>query len=202
MNILGIDLSLSASGLAMLSDRWELPALVELPGSKPICRVVGRYYYRGALITTTAGDTLKRWEDILCPILAWAMEANTVLIEGYAFSRNMQYSRAATEMGGILRYHLRKIGHIPIEIAPTSLKKFVTGKGNADKSQVLASLHAEGLPIDDHNMADAYGLAKLGMALVGSGPPSELPEHQREVISAIKHPPAKTRKLSRTTVPA
>ncbi len=191
MNILGIDLSLSASGLAMLG-----PGSIyrnKLPGSNRIIQTVGPYLYEGAVVRTVAGDTLKRWEDILLPILAWAMEANTVLIEGYAFSANMAYSRATTEMGGILRYHLRKIGHIPIEIAPASLKKFVTGSGRADKSQILAILHAEGLPIDDHNMADAYGLARLGMALVGST--DDLPPHQKDVIHAIKHPPPKKARI-------
>jgi Holliday junction resolvasome RuvABC endonuclease subunit len=141
----------------------------------------------------TSEDKIGRIEDILLPVLDWAMHAHAVIIEGYSYgSQNMH---AVAELGGIIRYHLRKIGQSPVEVAPTSLKKFITGSGAADKDQMLDAVQRAGVPIVDHNMADAYGLAQLGYAL-------QLPDSayivyerpQRETIHAIKYPVLKTKK--------
>lgn len=195
MNILGIDLSLNATGLAMLTIDDTLPDFSQDGGRQKVLHpLTPAQYYQGCLIVPrSTDDTLGRWEDVLCPILAWAMEAHAVFIEGYAFSANTAYHNAIVEMGGILRYHLRKLEHVPIEIAPASLKKFLTGHGNAQKPEMLAAVQRLGLPIEDHNMADAFGLAQLGHALTADV--CNLPRYQREVIGAIKYPTPKFRKL-------
>jgi|SRR6185436_18163251 len=198
MNFLGIDLSLNATGLAMLTvddPDTNIPDFSAIPGRKKIRHhLTSSQVYQGCLIVPrSTDDTLGRWEDVLCPILAWAMEAHSVIIEGYAFAANMAYHNAIVEMGGILRYHLRKLEHVPIEIAPTSLKKFVSGHGNAQKPDMLAAVQRLGLPIEDHNMADAFGLAQLGQALTADV--CNLSRAQREVIGAIKYPTPKVRKL-------
>lgn len=195
MNILGIDLSLNATGLAMLTVDATPPDFSQVDGRKRVLHQINpSQCYQGALIVPrSTDDTLGRWEDVLCPILAWAMEAHAVIIEGYAFAANMAYHNAIVEMGGILRYHLRKLEHVPIEIAPMSLKKFLTGHGNAQKPDMVAAVQRLGLPIEDHNMADAFGLAQLGHALTADV--CNLPRYQREVIGAIKYPTAKFRKV-------
>jgi Holliday junction resolvasome RuvABC endonuclease subunit len=169
--------------------------LEKLPGSKKlIYHPPDRaYVYRGALAERKSEDKIGRIEDILMPVLDWGMHAHAVIIEGYSYgSQNMH---AVAELGGIIRYHLRKIGQSPVDVAPTSLKKFITGSGAADKDQMLEAVQRAGVPIVDHNMADAYGLAQLGYAL-------QLPDSaylayqrpQRETIHAIKYPVIKTKK--------
>ena len=55
-----------------------------------------------------------------------------------------------------------------MEVAPTSLKKFVTGKGNAKKDLMLLSVYKRwGFDTTNDNKADAYGLAQFGRALLG-----------------------------------
>ena len=201
MNILGIDLSLNATGLAMLSlDDTEPPDFSNLKMRKYQRKSVGPPFpstYQGCVISSSAeAGTLQRWESVLLPILAFAEHASAVFIEGYAFSRNMSFTRATTEFGGIVRYHLRKMDLVPIEISPSALKKFVTGNGAADKNQILAAVRTEfDCPLQDHNMADSFGLVEIGRALYL---PEEqgllLPRWQREVIGAIKYPDAKGRK--------
>lgn len=193
MNILGIDLSTSATGLCMLSKgTFAYLETEQWPGRQQTTGFIGERFYRCALIVPTGSGTLEKWESVLLPILAWAQHANRVMIEGYGFSVHMQATRALAEIGGIVRYHLRKLGQPPIEIAPTSLKKFLTGNGRADKIEMLRAVRREGLSIDDHNIADAYGLAKIGCSMIIGD--CELQKHEREVLEAITTAKTKTKK--------
>lgn len=197
MNIFAIDLSVRATGLAMISfdEHQDETSLDKLPGMKKlIFHPPDRaYVYRGALAVRTSEDKVGRIEDILLPLLDWAMHAHQVILEGYSYgSQNMH---AVAELGGIVRYHLRKIGQNPIEIAPTSLKKFIAGHGYADKDKMLEAVQRDGVPIVDHNMADAYGLAQLGYALqLPDSAYMEYDRAKRETIRAIKYPNPKVKK--------
>jgi crossover junction endodeoxyribonuclease RuvC len=69
---------------------------------------------------------------------------------------------------GALHYYLRLFLHerkIPFKVvAPNTLKKFVTGKGNSKKNQMM--LHAFKkwkMEFDDDNLCDAYGLARMSL---------------------------------------
>jgi len=197
MNVLGIDLSLNGTGLAMLSIDEAPPTLPRLPAYPSKAQELAGILYQGVCISPVPAGVLQRWEAITAMVLAWAQHAHTVVIEGYSFGSNLQFATAIRELGGIVRYQLRKIGHTPVEVAPTSLKKFATGKGFAEKGQVIAAVaHRFGLELTDDNMADAFVLAKIGEALVMSDlDNARLPYHQREVIGAIKYPTEKVRKV-------
>lgn len=199
MNVLGIDLSLNATGLAMISIDESFPPLLEFGKKFTVHHFGNGDAYQGCLaVPAKDSGTLERWESMLSPIMAYAQHAHQVQIEGYSFASNMQYARALTEFGGIVRYHLRKIGHVPIEVAPTSLKKFVTGSGRAEKADMLYAVAVNfGVQLTDHNMADAFGLAKIGVALqLSDRQILDFPANQREVIQAIKHPPIKVKKTA------
>jgi Holliday junction resolvasome RuvABC endonuclease subunit len=199
MNILGIDLSLNATGLAMLTTLESLDNVPDLSHVRMRKYERKDFYdrrnpnasvYQGCVIASSAEvGTLQRWDQVLTPILQWAEHAEAVFIEGYAMSRNLSFTRATTEMGGIVRYHLRKIELIPIEISPSSLKKFVTGDGRADKNQILAAVRTEfDCPLSDHNMADAFGLVEIGrMLYMPEEETFTAPRWQREVIGQIKY---------------
>jgi len=45
---------------------------------------------------------------------------------------------------------------------PTQIKKFITGRGNAKKDVIIREVYKRwGFETDDHNIADAYGLAQM-----------------------------------------
>lgn len=49
-------------------------------------------------------------------------------------------------------------------IAPGTLKKFVTGKGNSKKELMLLKVYKKwGVEFEDHNLCDAYGLARMAL---------------------------------------
>lgn len=187
--ILGIDLSLTGTGIALLApDRTTLDAIAgQLPPQfKAVREVTDGLHYLGVLVATSPVDTFARWETIRSAVGLCARGSTMVLIEGYAYGANMAHSRAIAELGGIVRYHLHELGCTPIEVAPTALKKFLTGRGNADKNVVLKEvLKRYGVDLDDDNLADAFGLAKIGQSWDSH---DGLPQFQIEVIEAIRKP--------------
>lgn len=90
-----------------------------------------------------------------------------LLIEDYAYNAK---GSAVTmgEVGGVLRYNIIDYFENVVEVAPTVLKKFATGKGNANKAAMVSSLSAKyRMKFQTDNEADAYALAKMGMIVAG-----------------------------------
>lgn len=114
-----------------------------------------------------------------------ARSADLVLIEDFSFGSK---GRAVYQIGGLqfmVRHYLWKSGIPYCLVAPSQLKKFATGKGNADKSIVIREVFARwGVSIDDDNAADAYVLAMIGRGLVGEWQPTTKP--QMEVLAEVR----------------
>jgi len=69
------------------------------------------------------------------------------------------------ELGGVLKLYLWRVGIGMIMVPPSSLKLFVTGKGNADKSTMMRVLaQHRGRSFVNSDEADAYGLLIAGEA--------------------------------------
>jgi crossover junction endodeoxyribonuclease RuvC len=86
-------------------------------------------------------------------------------IEGYGFS-NKHTLVTLVEIGTVIRYFLQQEGYPYREIPPTSLKKFVTGKGNAKKDHMMLEVYKRwGFTPETDNIADAVGLAHFAAAL-------------------------------------
>lgn len=84
-----------------------------------------------------------------------------VAMEGYAYGAQMAHM--AGELGGMVKLTLLKSGIYPLIVAPSMLKKYVTGKGTGiQKNQMLLNIYKKwGIEFTDDNAADAYALAKL-----------------------------------------
>jgi len=94
--------------------------------------------------------------DIPSPIVA---------VEGYAFAKRSSHAHAQGELGGIVRLQLHR-ARIPfVEIPPTNRAKFITGRGNANKSEVVSHVSAKtgivwsGSGADDE--CDAWALRQM-----------------------------------------
>lgn len=192
--ILGIDLSLTGTGLALIT-----PA--PTPGIAACLQFSCQYYaplnlYLGRIHAPAEMGAFPRWRRIAESILVWASFADMIVIEGYSYG-SFAGTRACVEIGGIVRYHLLEAGKSPIEVAPTTLKKFILGKGVGEKSLMqMRILERYGCAIEDNNIADAFGLAKIGEAIDGDA--DGLPQFQAEVITMLKNgkPVKKARKIS------
>lgn len=99
------------------------------------------------------------------------VEIGHVVKEGYSFgSKGHQHDIG--ELHGIVSRVLYTSFPIPIKyptiVAPQSLKKYILGSANAEKSQILKTVYQRwGVDLPDDNMADAYGLARIGLAIMG-----------------------------------
>lgn len=67
------------------------------------------------------------------------------------------------QINGIVQVVLADLGVAhPLLVPPATLKKFVTGHGNASKSRMMqASIKYWGITIDQDDLCDAHGLARV-----------------------------------------
>ena len=81
-------------------------------------------------------------------ISGWILKAlaihhvTQVYIEDYAFAATGRVFHIA-ENGGVLKYRLWSSQYDVFSIAPTTIKKYATGKGNADKEQMQVAFIKE-----------------------------------------------------------
>lgn len=110
-------------------------------------------------------------------------EADLAIIEAYAFAGSTQLAPLVT-LGTMVRYFLEERGIGFVEVAPGTLKKFVTGKGSSKKDELrLAVFKAWGFENDSLDVIDAFGLAQFGVELVAPGMLGG-PKWRQEVVNA------------------
>lgn len=143
--IVGVDPSLTATGLAYISDHGDVSSCtIKSKPAKGACGRLARY--RGLV------ERISAWVSSVIP--------KAVFIEGYSYGSKGSSVYQLAEFGGILRERLER--NWPIyEIPPGTLKKFVTGSGNAKKEDMMKAMRQ--LNPNNHNEADALGLAALGV---------------------------------------
>lgn len=149
MRVMGVDTS-TKTGYVILDDKGDV-AKVGVISYPPHTNRFARF----------AGYT----RDVYDLVDAYGVDL--VIIEGYAFAgkfnNSLQY-----ELGACIRMKLYQEEVPFVEVPPTSLKKFVTGKGNAKKNLMLLSVYKRwDFDTEDDNEADAYGLAQFGRAIKG-----------------------------------
>ena len=174
MVTIGIDPSMTSTGVAICDEHGDVDGWrvikTKKTGDLPI-------------------DELKRLIDIVIQIEMFCIEYQSrvklIVIESLAMSsRN---SSALTQLSGLnymIRERLYKRGFKFIMVAPGTLKKFATGKGNCPKGLMMLEVYKKyGVTITDDNAADAYALAKIGQALLTNKVDNK---KQQEVIDLLK----------------
>ena len=139
--LLGLDLSLTAAGWALV---WD--------GSPKWGIIKSRHkgVKRLSEIRNEVRDIINQTQ----PSLA--------VIEGYSYGSSQGMAGLA-ELGGVVRLLLLDTGVPFIVVAPTTNKKFATGKGNAEKDLMLKRVFQHwGADMNNNNEADAFALAQFG----------------------------------------
>lgn len=102
---------------------------------------------------------------LLEELASW--DPKLVVFEGYGYA-NSHTLVTLVEIGTVLRYFTMQKGFEYVDIPPTSLKKFVTGKGNAKKDVMMLEVYKRfGYEAPTNDEADAIGLAMFGQAMHG-----------------------------------
>ena len=130
--------------------------------------------------------------------------ASVGVLEGYSIS-SLNRPFDLGEVGGITKLALHAHSKAVYAAAPKQLKKFVTGNGSASKEQVKDGVCALWGPrIEDDNLADAYGLARIAACI--ANPKEAIRRAQLEISVAVKatlEPKAKAKraiKLKRLSI--
>lgn len=107
------------------------------------------------------------------------------VIEGYSMGLKLGSVLAdLAEIGGIIRLALWRRRVPMLIVPPSSLKFFITGKGNSTKDVMLKEVYRRwGFDTNDNNLADAYALAKVGEAWLGRA--DKLTEYQRRALAGV-----------------
>lgn len=159
---LGIDPSLAATGV---STGWMTRTL-KPPG-------------------TLRGRARHTW--ILAELVDLVAKASLVVIEGPSYGSTKAASSAHERAG--LWWKIDDLVHEQGKelyvASPSSVKKYATGKGNADKDAVmLATARRFDWFAGDNNAADAQWLAAIGYELAGT-PLLEMPAVHREALKGV-----------------
>lgn len=142
---------------------------------------------------------LRGWERASA-IAARIMELYTehqpdlVVIENYGFA-NANSLVTLVEVGTIIRYFLWQENIPYIEVPPNSLKKFVTGKGQGKKEEIMMFvLKKWGYTSATNDIADAVGLGMFGLGCLGHHFDAKAKEAVTEVMKTQGDVVAQVRK--------
>ena len=169
--VVGIDPSLTATGVAWADGTTEV---IKWPG-----RDVGR-------LVNVYRQTCDWWENAV-----YARQKPLVVIEGYSMgsARQQSHAHGLGELGGVIRLALAHCCVDFIDIPPACVKKYATGKGNANKDLVRdAARDRLGLPAGvTSDECDAAWLRQIGLRLVGDPSAVDVPKVH---LSALDKVPA------------
>lgn len=176
LRILALDLSLRATGFAT---SWSLT------------RVQASGILTPRKLTGTARLILLR--DMVRS-MAREQRADLVIIEGISFGSTGAMHAEICGLNYLVRVALEEIGIPWTEVPPSTLKKFATGKGNAQKADMLAAairrLNYQG---SDHNEADALWLMQMALQYYGCAGAVSLPAANLESLAKVTWPQLKRR---------
>ena len=174
----GLDLSLVKSGYAIVTEDGSVLAsgvIKSKPvGDKPVDET--------KRIVKIAEELMQKIDE-----LSPDEDPDIVVIEGLAFmARN---STALVQLSGLnylVRTLLNEFKWPFVIVAPTSLKKFITGSGKGDKDMMMMTVFKNyGHEALDNNECDAYSLAVCGLATLGK-PLIKMAKPQEEVTLLLK----------------
>lgn len=147
--IISLDLSLNATGIAFFSNGIEETHLI-ISKDTGILRL----------------QKIKKRIEQFIDIVLSQQQIDLIVIENYSFSSHGRATFSIGELGGIIKLLAFEKGIKTILVAPTTLKKYVSGKGNCKKNEMLLAVYKKfGQSFDDDNRADAYGLCQIGKFL-------------------------------------
>lgn len=166
MRISAFDLSLTGTGYATYSDRFSAIAYHTITPPKGM---VG----------------LERLDWICKEVVSLAQGTEFIVFEGFSFGSNDPGTQERIGLAFLLRHWCWK-QQIPfLCVAPTQVKKFATGRGNAEKSLIMREVFRRwNVEARNDNEADAVTLLQIGRCLAGEIQPETVP--QREVLEALR----------------
>lgn len=170
-SVAGIDLSLSETAIAIRTKHED-----------------GSISHASFAIRERDQDFIRRADrislDVLSTLIRHAPKPCLLVIESPALHSKGSAVYQIFGLNAIVRHTLHRAGMNWVEISPSSLKKFCTGKGNSPKQTIMLETYKRfGYSPTNDNDADAFVLSEIGCALIGWRQPTN--KAQKEVINSI-----------------
>lgn len=179
VHVVGVDISLSSTGVAVLgctpSDEWT----------------VHTFTVPTAAHARTPAGQLDRMNQIAATVAETCADADVVVVEGGAFAAKTAHAHTLAGCWWVVYSRIvRRCEHPVVVVPPSTLKKYVTGRGNASKLEVALAVakmwpDAE-LPNSDR--ADALGLASLGTHLMDLPVPWQHTKYHTDALAGLPRP--------------
>lgn len=166
-NVVGLDLSLTSTGVALSNGTHVIKGKGTGPG-----RLSGLRLDIMELVDSSGQNPL-------------------VVIEGYSFAQRNSNAHSMGELGGVIKLALYEEDIATVLVPPTVRAKFATGRGNASKSEVVSAVSArtkivwEGPGADDQ--CDAWVLQEMGLTHLGASR-YKWPAKNLEALESVEWP--------------
>ncbi|AUG28780.1 crossover junction endodeoxyribonuclease RuvC [Microbacterium hominis] len=168
----GLDLSLTSTGVATIH------------GDIVTVRRVASKATQG-----NTSDTAARLDRVVAEILGSIplTEHTHVAIEGPSYGSVGFGQHVRAGLWWLVRTELARAGVDTIIAAPSTVKKYATGKGNAGKDAVLAAVvkRYSNVDVTGNDEADALVLAAICARRAGAPIEDSLPAVQAEAVAAV-----------------
>lgn len=167
--VVGIDLSLTATGVCAVDG--SLHTIKSAPS--------------GDSVAERAARIIRVTNDVIAHI---PTNVSLVVLEGPAYS---QQAQAGVHLRAGLWWSVATtlMGQRVVEVSPSLLKKFATGKGNATKPDMrMALFQRADLDVRDDNQVDAWWLRQLGLHLIESPDRIALPQSHTVALAKVTVP--------------
>lgn len=183
MKVVGLDLSLTSTGVAVITDGEVTLQRIRSTGRKD----------------ASLDDRHMRLHNLRLDICLVAGMADLVVVEGPSYGQHRQggqHDRAG--LWWLVVDWLRNGQDEPgggwdrplAEVPPATRAKYATGKGNAAKDHVLASVvrRYPTVTVDGNDTADALVLAAMGARRLGAPIETSLPQANLAAMDAVAWP--------------
>lgn len=194
MIVCGLDPSLTNTGIAVLHN-----------GQPALLRSIGHGTLNGKTYGHRSDRIVAQCRAVMAVLADECNDRNTLraprsridiaVIEGPAYGANLpsNHDRAGLFWGLVSTLRARKIP--TVVIPPATRAKWATGKGNADKRAVLATVRDwwPATRIANHDQADALVLAAIGAFHAGDPMPFAVKERHSANLAAVQWPELVTR---------
>jgi len=174
--VIGLDLSLTNTGIAHIT--WnddEVMASIQRAQSKG--SKTDTWEARSVRILNLANEIQKR-----------TLPAALVVVEGPSFSSVSVSSHDRSWLWGKVFDRMMLNGVPVVVVPPASAKKWATGKGNADKDDMMLAAARMWPALDEikNDTADALALAGIGMQLLGGPCPFPVHAYRSAVVDKLR----------------
>jgi Holliday junction resolvasome RuvABC endonuclease subunit len=184
--VVGIDLSLTSTGLASAGDEVKLARIRSAAPKTP------RHPRTNKPLPPTLEQRRERLGLLCAKILTFVMleEPSLVCIEAPAYSSNVGSMHDRSGLWWLVVNGLFANGIPVAEITPTQRAKYATGKGTNDKDKVLAAVirRYPDIEVTGNDVADALALAAMGRRRLGQPLEESLPKPNLEAMVNVRWP--------------